>query len=342
MNQRRIKVVQIGVEHDHGPDTMKTMRRMTDDFEVLGYAIPENDPNDNPIYNPTPFEGLPRYTVEEALSLPGVEAVAVECADEHLTQYARMAAERGLAVHMDKPGGYCAREFDTLIQTVKRNGSVFQTGYMYRYNPAVEQIMKDIDDGKLGQVLCVEAQMNCFHSEKKRNWLAKYPGGELFFLGCHLIDLIYRIMGEPTEVLPLNTVTGVDHAVGQDYGMAVLQYPTGASFAKSCAVEPGGFMRRQLFVSGSHGSVQLMPFETPCGENSLQYTTVREVYDDPTDWGSNGHCYRTAPFGRYDRMMQAFAAYVRGEEINPYTPDYELGLHKLLLRACGVKPEEER
>ncbi len=335
--KRKIKVVQIGVEHDHGPDTMKTMRRLTDDFEVLGYAVPDDDPNDNPIRNTVPFEGLRRYTVEEALSLTGVEAVTIECADEHLTKYALMAAKRGLAVHIDKPGGCDHEEFAELIKIAKEKHIVLQTGYMYRYNPAVEQILKDIDAGKLGQVLCVEAQMNCLHSTEKRNWLAKYPSGQLFFLGCHMIDLIYRIMGEPEEVLSLSKATAVDGAKGTDNGFAVFRYPTGASFAKSCCIEPGGFMRRQLFVSGSRGSVQLMPFETPCGENSLQYTTVREVFDHPDDWGNNGRCYQTAPFGRYDRMMQAFAAYVRGEEANPYTPDYELGLHDLLLQACGAK-----
>ncbi len=129
MSKRKIKVVQIGVEHDHGPDTMKTMRRLTDDFEVLGYAVPDDDPNDNPIRNTVPFEGLRRYTVEEALSLPGVEAVTIECADEHLTKYALMAAKRGLAVHMDKPGGCDHVEFAELMKIVKADHIVLQTGY---------------------------------------------------------------------------------------------------------------------------------------------------------------------------------------------------------------------
>ena len=65
--------------------------------------------------------------------------------------------------------------------------------------------------------------MNCYHNVEIRRWLEGYEGGMMFFLGCHLIDLIYRIMGEPQEVIPMNCSTGVDGVTGQDYGMAVLK-----------------------------------------------------------------------------------------------------------------------
>ena len=39
--------------------------------------------------------------------------------------------------------------------------------------------------------------------------------------------------------------------------------------------------------------------------------------------------------GRYDTMMEGFAAICRGERVNEYTPDYELTLFKYLLMACG-------
>jgi len=44
----------------------------------------------------------------------------------------------------------------------------------------------------------------------------------------------------------------------------------------------------------------------------------------------------SASFDRYNTMLRNFAAYVRGEKENPYTPDYELKLYKFLLRCCGL------
>lgn len=43
----------------------------------------------------------------------------------------------------------------------------------------------------------------------------------------------------------------------------------------------------------------------------------------------------TATLGRYDEMMFDFAAFVRGEKQNPFSYEYELQLHKMVLKACG-------
>ncbi len=87
---------------------------------------------------------------------------------------------------------------------------------MYRYNPAVLKLKDDIQNGRLGKIYAVEAQMNCLHQPIKRQWLKNYPGGMLYFLGCHLIDIVYQIMGEPQSVIPLSVATGIDGVDGED------------------------------------------------------------------------------------------------------------------------------
>ncbi len=252
----KLKVVQIGVVHDHAGQNLNALRTQTDVFEVLGYAVPEEEAGMN---TPPWCKGLTRYTVEEALALPGLQGVVVETGELRLTKYATLAARRGLAVFMDKPGGIDLAAFEQLITLVKEKHIPFHVGYMYRYNPAVRQLLTDIREGKLGDIYSMEAHMDCFHNPQKRQWLDQFPGGMMFFLGCHLIDLIYQIQGEPNEVLPLNCATGTDGVTGQDYGMAVLKYPQGVSFAKTCAAEPGGFLRRQLVVCGSKGPCSSCP-----------------------------------------------------------------------------------
>ena len=107
----------------------------------------------------------------------------------------------------------------------------------------------------------------------------------------------------------------------------------GISFAKASAVEIGGFERRQLVVSGSKKTVELKPLE--------QFTkdgTVTQRYDrQDRDWNWVTKKELSTPFDRYDGMMRSFADMVRGEKVNPYTPDYELGLYKLIMKACGKK-----
>lgn len=336
-----IKVAQIGVGHDHAADAMATLKLQNDLYEVVGYAIVPEDAENAPGFlyenKAWAFENVPRMTVEEILNYPDLDAVVIETEDRALTKYALMAAEKGLNIHMDKPGGIDGDEFDKLIDIVKDKQLVFHTGYMYRYNPEIIKLKEDIKSGKLGTIYAVEAQMNCLHGAPKRRWLGNYPGGMLYFLGCHLIDLIYSIMGKPDEVIPLNTSSGIDGVTSEDFGMAVFKYKNGVSFAKSTAVEYGGFTRRQLVVCGSKGTVEIKPIERLAPQIpqvlASQTTTVREAYAE--GWHDDGDIHTTEPYGRYDAMFRAFAAYVNHEKENPYGYEYERELHKLILEACG-------
>lgn len=334
---KKLKVAQIGAGHDHASNTIATLKLQSDIYDLVGYAVVEGDEE---VYeeNKCAYDNVKRMTVDEILNYPGLDAVCIETEDRRLTEYAVMAAEKGLHIQMDKPGSESDANFDKLIDLVKAKNLVFHTGYMYRYNPAVIQLKEDIKVGKLGEIYSVEAQMNCIHSVEKRQWLGNYPGGMLYFLGCHLIDLVYGICGEPEKVIPLSMPIGTDGVTADDFGMAVFQYQNGVSFVKTTAVEIGGFERRQLVVCGTKGTVELKPFEWISSEDigvvAPQTTHVREAYD--RDWHANGICRDTPVNGRYDAMFRAFAAYVRGEKKNPYDYEYERGLHKLILKACGA------
>ena len=334
---KKIRIGQIGAMHDHAGDLMQTFRKMTDVYDLVGLAVPEGEAVLGNAAGARVYDGVPRMSVEEMLNLPDLDAVAIETGELNLTKYALMAVRQGLAVHMDKPGGTEREDFEQLIAEVKRRGTVFHTGYMYRYNPAVRKLKKEIEAGKLGAVYCVEAHMNCGHGPAKRQWLDRFPGGMMFFLGCHLVDMICYLQGFPDEVIPYNCSTGCDGVTAKDYGFAVLKYQNGVSFAKTCANELGGFMRRQLVVCGEKGTVQLLPFEAPPDEGARTglVTGVRECFDRQGGWFYKGESYQTDLFDRYIPMMQGFASYVRKEETNPFTPDYELEVYKTVLKACG-------
>ena len=340
---KKIKIGQIGTSHDHAADVFETICYNNDIFEVVGYARPEDDEDHLYDIRKGFYEKYPEMTVEELLNYPGLDAVTIETDEKNLTKYAQMAADKGLHMHMDKPGGESYEAYEKLINTVKEKNLVFHTGYMYRYNPGVERIREVIKEGKLGEIYSVEAHMDCEHITKKRKWLGRFKGGMMFYLGCHLVDLILQFAGTPEKVIPMNKCIGSDGVdSAEDFGMAVLEYKNGISFAKTSAKEPGGFYRRQLVVCGTKGTVELKPFEFNTGKNVREnyYTDVKEVYSkgpDEVDWGEKGNEYRIEGYHRYDHMMQSFAKMVRGEVENPYTYDYELQLYKTVLKACGYE-----
>lgn len=327
---KKIKIAQIGTSrYSHGTSIWKRLNRHTDMFEVIGYAFPENEREKFP-EQMSFFEGYREMTVEEILSNPDIEAVVVETEEIYLTKYAIMAAEAGKHLHMEKPGGVDLSEFRRLIEILKEKKLVFSTGYMYRFNPKVIEAIDKVKRGELGRIYSVEAHMNLKQTEELRLMLADFPDGMMFFLGCHLIDLIYQIQGEPTEIIPLSCSTGIDGISTDDYGMVVFKYPDGVSFAKTCANECGGFWRRQLVICGEKGTIQIKPLEVIADKMLYAvYSENREEYMR-APWITR----QSELFDRYDNMIRNFGELVRGKE-NPYSYDYELGLYSLVLRACG-------
>ena len=331
---KKIRIAQIGTsEYSHGHPVFRTLVECTEVFEIVGYALPENEREKFP-KQAAAFDGYREMTVEEILADETIDAVVVETEEIYLTKYAKMVVDAKKHLHMEKPGGLSMPDFLEMVNTAEKNGTVFHTGYMYRYNPVIAPLFEKIDKGELGDIVGVEAQMSCVHDDNFRAWQSTFPGcGMMYFLGCHLIDLVYRIQGEPKAVHSFFKCSGKGGIQAPDYTMAVLEYENGASFIKTTDVECGGFLRRQLVVTGTKGTVVVEPLERVF-EGDLLTTGHRTVTGE--DWSSEGETVVSEPYHRYKAMMLGFASYVRGERKNPYGYEYERNLYKLLHRVCGL------
>ena len=327
---RKIKVAQIGMtSYSHGIQAFQSLVK-SDIFEVAGYCLPENERERIP-ETLACFEGYKELTLEEILGDPEIEAVTVETDEVYLTKYALMATRAKKHIHIEKPGGRELEDFEELINTAKNNGTVLHFAYMYRYNPFVKDLISRIKQGELGDIISVEAQMNCSHPDHVRDWLKNFKGGMMFFLGCHLVDLVLQIQGTPKNILPFNQSSRKNGIDSEDFGFALFEYENGVSFIKTTACEIGGFNRRQLVVNGTKGTIELKPFEV----NLLpdQYTEKTEYFED--EWNTKGEHFKSEVHNRYFPMIEAFGKMALGEIQNPYTYDYELELYKTVLKACG-------
>jgi len=331
---KRLKVAQIGTsETEHAVQVFKSLTQHPEVFDVIGYA--DVDQHAKPL--PTVFAAHRQMNVQDILQTPDLDAVVIECDENLQTRYALMAAQHNLPIHLEKPCGDDHAAFNCLIDEIEARGLLLHTGYMYRYNPAVLHALSLVKAGKLGKIHSVEAHMNCLHKPAMRRWMKNYQGGMMFYLGCHLVDLIFQLQGEPLSITPLNMSVGVDPAYGEDFGMALFQYPDGVSFAKASAAEPGGYMRRQLVICGEKGTLEIKPLERSHGGEMVS-TEITEYYIDENGlcpWSSEGTHTVYPPYNRYDDMLLSFAAMVRGEKQNPYTTAYERQLHRLVMQACG-------
>ncbi|MBE6695993.1 MAG: Gfo/Idh/MocA family oxidoreductase [Ruminococcaceae bacterium] len=330
---RKIRIAQIGTSRNsHGISIWNSLKKQSDIFEICGYAMPEGEKEKFP-EQMTAFKDYTELTLDEIMKDPSIEAVAIETEEIYLTKYAILAAENKKHIHMEKPGGTVLSDFERLIEAVKKNKTAFHLGYMYRYNPYIKSLIDRVKSGELGEIISVEAQMSGYHPTELRSWLKTFSGGIMFFLGCHLVDLILQIQGKPERIIPLNKSTGLDNIDSTDFGMAVFEYKNGVSFAKTTDIEHGGFLRRQLVVTGTKGMIEVRPLE-----ENVNYpgtiTHFKENFDK--SWNAKAETRISEEFDRYDNMLISFAQIAAGEKENPYSCDYELELYKTVLECCGV------
>ncbi|MBQ9777732.1 MAG: hypothetical protein IJW22_02290, partial [Clostridia bacterium] len=72
---KKIKIAQIGTsKNGHGNAVFQTLVENPDIFEIVGYALPENEREKFPKCMPL-FEGYREMTLEEVLNDPAIEAV---------------------------------------------------------------------------------------------------------------------------------------------------------------------------------------------------------------------------------------------------------------------------
>lgn len=333
-----IHIAQIGMAHDHAEGYMESLRRCSSVFHVVGIA--EDNPEHRRNYGSRAcYQGIPLLETEALLNTPGLQAVMVETEEGKLVETAGRCVDRGLHVHMDKPGGTDIAVFERLLQAAQAKRRILRMGYMYRYNPAVIRCLDLVRSGRLGEIYRVDATMNTYLPAKKRAWLNPFPGGNMFYLGCHMIDLVMQIQGIPDSILPMNRRTGCDGVEAVDQAMALLQYQTGVSVVQASAVEVNGFGRRRVVVCGSRGTVEIQPLEGDvhhiCPSMSVWYAA--DATDTPYESVPARREYFAPCPGRYDDMLLDFAAEIRGEKDTPYSYDYELQLQKAVLAACGER-----
>ncbi len=333
---KRIKIGQIGISHEHAAAKMKSLRAMGDIYEVVGVVDDRNSTAARfPSNDMSPFDGLRWMTENELFAIPGLEAVAIETANLDLVPTALRCMERGLAMHMDKPGGNDLKLFGKLISGCKARKLPFQMGYMLRNNPALQWCCSTVRKGGLGDVFEVHANMSHdYGDDAYQKYLANLPGGIIFNLGCHLIDVVVSMLGRPRSVTPfLKSVSGSpDHAMNN--GFVVLEYSHAHVMIHACSREVDGLHRRRFKICGTKGTVELCPLERFDSKPLTMHLTLSE---DNEQYSAGTH---TVDFGvqhdRYRDQLFELAHVIRGEIKNPYTYEHDYVVQEAVLAASGL------
>lgn len=188
---------------------------------AIGYA---NQVQKNPdaeiacVWDDDPARGRPaakRFEVpfednlHEVLNDPSIDGVVLNSETSKHQDLILAAVEAGKHVFTEKALTVHTAEALPVVEAVQKSGIKFMISLPQRSNPETLFLKRCVDEGLLGQVSF--ARFRIAHSAALDRWFkegslwfgdaALAGGGSLFDLGCHTVDAMRWILGEPESVV---------------------------------------------------------------------------------------------------------------------------------------------
>ena len=130
---------------------------------------------------------------DELLEDPTVDAVVVATPVPTHYELAKRALEAGKHVFVEKPPAMRGSEMEELCDLADDRDLVLMPGHLLLYHPGVRKLKELVDDGVLGDVLCV-------YGNRQNLGTIRTHENALWSLGVHdLSVLLYLIDEEPSE-----------------------------------------------------------------------------------------------------------------------------------------------
>jgi predicted dehydrogenase len=132
---------------------------------------------------------------------------------------AKQALEAGKHVFVEKPPAMHAAEMDELVRVAAEHDLVLMPGHLLLYHPGVAKLKELIDDGELGEVLCV-------YGNRQNLGIVRTNENALWSLGVHDLSVILHLLDEDPEVA---TAQGRDFLTPgvEDVVFCYLRFPSG-------------------------------------------------------------------------------------------------------------------
>jgi predicted dehydrogenase len=241
--------------------------------------------------------GIPeekRYTdYNELLAIPELDIVVVATPDQLHREMSVAALELGKNVLCEKPFALTREDVTAMVQAANKEGNgKLMVGQVCRYNPGFMKAKELIDSGAIGELYYVESEYAHDYMrivQGVTGWRADPLRHGVIGGGCHAIDLLRWIAGDPEEVFAFGNHKLLPTIPTDDATISVLRFPNnviGKVFVSTGCKR--NYTMRSLFY-GTKGTIIYEDSSEP-----LKLFTVDEK-DDPIktpqlfEFGNNSH-----------------------------------------------------
>ncbi|KRQ21033.1 oxidoreductase [Mycobacteroides chelonae] len=192
----------------------------------------------------------------ELLADPDVDAVYIATPHPQHRQAAIAALTAGKAILVEKAFTATAAGAQEIIDIARARGVFAMEAMWTRFQPAIVAAKNLVDDGAIGEVRQVQADLGVDRpfDPDDRLFSPTLGGGALLDLGVYVVSLAQYFLGDPAAVVAHGSLfpTGVDAEAG-----LLLRYDDGRTATLLCSLlhhTPG-----QARIFGTEGWIDILP-----------------------------------------------------------------------------------
>jgi predicted dehydrogenase len=205
-------------------------------------------------------------TYEEVLKDREVDAVVLATPHSQHAAQILAAAEAGKHVFVEKPLGVDRAACARAVAACEKRGVTLAVGYNWRFQPALQEIRRMLEDGRLGKLLHIEGNF-CGPSAyrfKRGHWrheAGEVPAGGMTGRGVHVVDAMLYLAGR------IDSVFAQSRRLVQDFGAddttsMLFEFASGPTGYLGTVIATAETWRMQVFGSkgwAEVGAVEHLP-----------------------------------------------------------------------------------
>ena len=172
--------------------------------------------------------GIPHvYTdYKDMIADPALDVVLIVTPDQLHREMVENSLAAGKHVLCEKPLAITREDCEAIAAAVEKSDRKFMVGQICRYTPGFRQAKEIIDSGAIGELTFVESEYANDYSKISSTWRKDPNRNGVVGGGCHAVDLLRWIAGNPEEVVAYGThKTFKDLTPYADTHVAVLKFP---------------------------------------------------------------------------------------------------------------------
>ena len=158
------------------------------------------------------------------LADPEIDALVLATPHSAHAEQVMQAARAGKHVFTEKPFTLTRSSAEQAIRACAEHKVTLMVGYNWRYQPALQEVLRMIADGRLGKVLHVEGNFNgpSIYRYAKDHWRPsreECPAGGMTGRGCHVVDAMIGVAGHIDSVYAMSKRQVMDYGLDDTTSM---------------------------------------------------------------------------------------------------------------------------